>query len=360
MCLIAVKAIGVDLPKDIYLREADKINSDGIGVAWWKSGSSEIKIKKNFLNIEELLRWMHETIKVEDSMMIHFRWATSGLKDKGNRHPFPITKNYQLLRSEELICQQAVAHNGVMSDYAKSKTYSDTQKFIVDILADDAIKNNLQNPTVRKLIENFIGNDRLSIMDNSGHMYLIGDWEKDEDIFYSNYSYKPRTNWLQNYWHRDSGSGWRGWHRDFETTTPTNSSIGKSISKTLKNPDGIYEICEGCHQKKWVIEMEVKEITFLLCKKCRKGVRKGRLTIDKDDDKDNTLGQCDGCKTWIDKKTMISVDGAKLCESCIECLKQIKDIDDEIKKVKKLEDKTSEVAEDAAAVEEIMKEQNLN
>jgi len=144
MCLIISKPKGVALPIKKHLVEAEKNNPDGIGIAYYKNNGI-VRIKKTFRNVHSLYKFLKANITAEDILLIHFRIATSGKVDKGNRHPFPITLNKQLLRKEELSCRFAVAHNGVISQYGGHKKYSDSQKFIIDILANKRIKANLSN-----------------------------------------------------------------------------------------------------------------------------------------------------------------------------------------------------------------------
>ena len=186
MCIIAVKAKGIELPKEAHLRNCENRNKDGIGIALIKDGTTEIRIKKDFKDINEFIPWFYDNVKVEDTCMVHYRLATHGLKDVGNRHPFPVTKNKELLRKPEVICQIAMVHNGVISQYGTHVKFSDTQKFVLDILSDEAIKNNITNPAVQKLISHFLGGDRLAIMLANGEIFLWGSWETEGEIKYSN------------------------------------------------------------------------------------------------------------------------------------------------------------------------------
>ena len=95
-----------------------------------------------------------------------------------------LTHNRELLRNTEVVRQMAAAHNGVLTEYAGHKTYSDTQKFILDILADPAVKDNLGSPAIRKLIDEFLNRDRLAIMNKEGFVYLFGSFEKEDGKYY--------------------------------------------------------------------------------------------------------------------------------------------------------------------------------
>jgi hypothetical protein len=184
--------------------------------------------------------------------------ATHGLKDEGNRHPFPVTKNKKLLRQTNLICQMAVAHNGVLSQYTEHKKYSDTQKFILDILAEEDIKNHLDNEKIRKLINSFLGGDRLAILRNDGVIFIFGEWIEEGEILYSNSGYKVPI-----YTYK--------------------SSYGKFSSNLEDNNRGYISNCECCGEEKfcnWMTDLTDKIQEWLLCKSCRKRYRKGKVKVE--------------------------------------------------------------------------------
>lgn len=308
MCLIVSKNKGVALPKEECLENAAQNNPDGIGIALHKEGSNEIIIKKDFTGIYTFLGWLHNNVSINDSVIIHFRVATSGLKDEGNRHPFPITKNKELLRETNLVCQSAVAHNGVLIAYDKHVTYSDTQKFILDILSDDEIKNNLANPVIQKLLNNFLSHDRLAIMLSDGTQILLGEFNVNDGISYSAYSYK---------WH------WQGCY-------------GKNYV-TPYNYGSKWEWCEGCLQSQQdVRQLKFKKAVVRLCKPCRKNLILGRLDklVEEKTNVTNSgcvdllsysnSARCRSCTTYINRGTAYSP--AFGIYYCVECVKNMEKI----------------------------------
>ena len=334
MCLIAVKPKGVALPKPEQLREGERSNKDGIGIAYWKANTNEVHIKKNFLDIEELLSWIPANIMLDDALVIHFRFATSGLKDEGNRHPFPITRNKELLREVELVCQQAVAHNGVITSYSGHDKYSDTQKFIVDILADDKIKNNLDSEAVRKLLASFLDGDRLAILNSNGSLYILGEWIKEGDIYYSNSGFRVYVTPITDY----SSGGYyaKGLYSDsydscWKNKNDTKSLISPSglVTKETNykvvpaSGNGFHGICDGCGYRKHVHKVLVEETEYELCKVCRKAVRKGTLGLgdEYEDDvktKETALVACYSCLEWVNEIDTITFQGQKYCSGCLE------------------------------------------
>lgn len=235
MCLIAVKHQGIGLPDKKKLENGYKNNPNGVGIAILPKGKNQIYIKKDFKDFDTFYTWANNNIGIEDIAVIHFRLATSGKVDIGNRHPFPITRNRLLLRKTNLLCNYAVAHNGILSDYSiKDKKYSDTQKFILDILA--GVKYKLDNEAVLKLIRGYIGSDKLAIIDaRQRKLILIGEYINDEGISWSNSGYK------------DDYKKWDKWDK---------SEWG----------------CELCDNTKKV-KYDEREKAFL-CKKCRRGIKR--------------------------------------------------------------------------------------
>lgn len=273
MCLIAVKDKGKKLPKREYLYNSYLNNKDGIGIALLKEKKQFIYIKKNFKDFDSFYTWIKDNVKTNDKLIIHFRWATHGLVDIGNRHPFPITKNKVLLRKQELYCNYAVAHNGVLYQYSHKK-YSDTQKFILDILA--RVKPKLYTKVVIKLINSYINGDRLAILNKEKGILLIGEFIEDEGIFWSNDGYKRKPIWESN-----------------------------------EKEDFTLKWCEYCSSQK--TSRLVEELDLYLCKKCRRKYRKGKISLP---DK-TSISKCGGCGNWFEIESLSQVGkNTYLCSTC--------------------------------------------
>jgi predicted glutamine amidotransferase len=293
MCIIAVKKRGAPLPPNRHLINSAMNHPDGMGIAYWKRGSDDVIIKKNFKNVNWLIRFIRKNIKKEDALIIHFRFATAGLVDMGNRHPFPVTKNKRLLRKVELVCKLAVAHNGVLTQYDDDKRLSDSQKFVLDIISDNAIKNNLENKTIRKLIENFILNDRLVFLNNKGKFTFFGEWVKYKKILYSNSSFTY------------------GYGR-------VNTRV--TVSKKQEKDDDkkcLYRDCEGCGKQTWVQNTYVGSVekTAFLCLKCRYFLKKNKTIEIKE--KKEPLIKCLSCDMYYEKEHMMQYNGGPVCNNCI-------------------------------------------
>ena len=242
MCMIITKPKNVNLPKEEYLKTSYNYNKDGIGIMYLKKNSNTVRIKKDFKTYEEFLSFIKRNITKEDILVIHFRYATSGKVDKGNSHPFPIVRNRKLLRQLKVNCKYAVVHNGVISKYSGHSKFSDTQKFIMDILADNSIKYNLHKKEIQKLITHYINNDRLVILNGEGNLIFIGEHEKaDDSCYYSN-------------------SGYRSYFTEEEENT---IYIYKDFSF-----DGKCNICNKYHIQ--LIEAEYQHSFLCVCPECLK------------------------------------------------------------------------------------------
>jgi len=277
MCLIIVKKSGVNLPPLEHLTNAEKTNSDGIGICYKKNGNM-VKIKKDFKNAQELHQFLLANIEISDPLIIHFRFATHGLKDIGNRHPFPITKNKSLLRKPLLNCSVALAHNGVLTQFNNHHKFSDTQKLILNVLSEPSIKNNLENKAIQTLIENFIGSDKLAILNSK--IIMFGKYIEDKGIYYSNTSYRA-------------------------------SVIG--YQQNNSNLD-YFHTCDGCKKTKSVDYVQVDGMYsdyLLLCKKCQKKLEKDKLYILGDEDE-----QCENCLQFFKPNTLKLTHYGKLCPKC--------------------------------------------
>lgn len=239
MCIIIAKPSGKLLPKYEVFSNCESKNRDGIGVAINKGGIYS-EIKKDFLNAKECFDYLTNNTTPDDLVIVHFRFATSGELTPEFRHPYPISKDVNELKMVEKRCKKLVAHNGVLSQYTTRKDTNDTMEFIITALSENVIKNNLNNPTIQKLLEEHIGGDKLAIIDR-GNLILIGKFVEDEGLFYSNSDYQSK------------------WYY------PAMQSA---------------DYCEYCDSLKKVLAIEYKGMSYKLCKTCRKKLNKGELTVD--------------------------------------------------------------------------------
>jgi hypothetical protein len=279
MCIIIVKKPGVACPSLDTLRQCQRVNKDGIGVMWHKSDSMGVHINKTFRDADQFHEWMKDNVSTEDTCVIHFRLATHGLTDVGNRHPFPITSDKSMLRAPTIVCNAALAHNGVIGHLARHEKFSDTQKFVMEILSNPAIRDSLDNPAVDRLVKNFIGSDKLAILDRRGELRLYGEYVDDNGLLFSNHTYKPfileQTQSLY--------GEWPGW----------------------------LDTCDVCGSSKSVRTVtQGKFVNTLLCAKCRK------KHLRHDSPVKSEAKQCSNCFDWHERRELSQTRMGYMCKKC--------------------------------------------
>ena len=190
MCIIVAKPTGIDLPSEEIFDNCFSSNRDGIGFSY-ALPNGEVSISKGYANVKKLFKMFSaHGITKKHNLIVHFRFATHGKKDPGNCHPFPLSPSFDDMRLLNCTCGTAIAHNGVFSGMPAHKDHSDTMKFIGGILAQPEIIDNLDSKAVKELIRGYCGySSKLAFLRPSG-LKLIGDFEMDENVYYSNTQYK--------------------------------------------------------------------------------------------------------------------------------------------------------------------------
>lgn len=190
MCIICAKPSGAEMISNETLKNCWENNSDGAGICYSRAGSGKVNILKGFMKYKHLYRALCElNFGVDDDVIIHFRWATHGLVDRGNCHPFPLSSDINELRCLEGEFPVGITHNGVFNTMPLDEKLSDTQKFISMVM----MNIDINSEAVQELLSGYCGNSsKLAILKNDG-LLLIGNFIKDKGIYYSNTDYKPRV-----------------------------------------------------------------------------------------------------------------------------------------------------------------------
>lgn len=208
MCLIIVKPQYCSMPPDKYIANAYNNNPNGFGLAYWEQGMDAVHIEKGAMSIKSIFKMLDGVPNTFDKVILmHFRFATNGDVCPENCHPFPIASDIWKLQALDLDTTLAIAHNGIILDfntksfdykdynYSEDKGYwtkeldglSDTQEFIRDYLVDCG--RAIYNRGVKKMIEAFT-ESKFAILAVGGRVDLIGEFEKEAGLFYSNLSHK--------------------------------------------------------------------------------------------------------------------------------------------------------------------------
>lgn len=227
MCIIIAKKSGAELPTKEILKRCDDKNPHGIGICY-KLPNGKVRIKKDFVTVEGLYDYLTSKITLETELIIHFRIATSGLRDEGNRHPFAVVDDCMEMRKVNSVVDCALAHNGILSQYGRHATYSDTMKFIKHIMSKDIVKNNIMDTTIQELIIGTIGSDKLAIM-NKEHFILLGTFIESGGLYYSNRDFEYALTRWSGFGHKKINKGldycadcfkldkliYSPWHQDY-------------------------------------------------------------------------------------------------------------------------------------------------
>ena len=196
MCLLIANPLGAEISRE-HLDNAWQSNPHGGGFAYFKDG--KLILDKGYFDFEEFYESYQKTLGF--ASILHVRWATSGLKNKDNCHPFVVSENEMENDRKEIEKEPTLilAHNGVISAFShKTKDMSDTYSFIKEILTPmsaDCEDKWYRNSSIKTRIENVIGGgNKLAAIDNEGEITIFnqdsGEWlDEDAQIWASNGSY---------------------------------------------------------------------------------------------------------------------------------------------------------------------------
>lgn len=204
MCIIAYAPEGVQIA-DKTIEVMFRKNPDGAGIMWKPTSDSQVEIRKGFMKVEDLLEAYHQIPK-ECEKAIHCRIATSGKVSAGCCHPFPVRPKTTAMREKVDRANMALMHNGVFHFATPLKgmkaNYSDSMLFAAKFLYP--MQKMLDMECLQTLIEE-ASSSRLLIMRYNAETIMLGDWQCDKGVFYSNGTYKE-TYAVKSY---DWGKSWK-------------------------------------------------------------------------------------------------------------------------------------------------------
>ncbi len=212
MCIIVYKPMEKEMPSKNILKTCWENNDDGAGYMF--PDGNKVTIKKGFMKFDSFYASLKSDYKKMGRFtpfVLHFRISTQAGVNEQCTHPFPLSREMDDLRKIRTTCDIGIAHNGIIdltkSGYYTTVTYSDTMKFITDY-ASLIIKSKdyYKDKDTVKLIDRLV-QGKLAIMDSDGHVELIGEFIKDNGIYYSNSYYKQdrirHTTYSYNYSYND-------------------------------------------------------------------------------------------------------------------------------------------------------------
>lgn len=179
MCLIIFAPASASIPQS-YIDNAFTNNDDGAGVAYVANG--EVVIEKGFFDVKDLHAALNR-IGRDTPRLIHFRYATLGIVNEANCHPFKLEAS-----------ASAMAHNGpcVHDDWAGDAKRSDSRHLAEDLMSkfdqDTLFK-------MKPVLNGFVntGNKLAFLFADGSHLLInehLGKWRKG--LWLSNeYSIEP-------------------------------------------------------------------------------------------------------------------------------------------------------------------------
>ena len=208
------------MPDEATLRRCWTANPDGAGFMFVRDG--DVQIRKGHMKLKGLLSALAAAdIQTHEPAVLHFRIATHGRTSAGQTHPFPVCGSYAKMQKVYQKCAVGLAHNGMLplTEPNHKEEPSDTMimcKHLLSPLAD--IRN------AHALISMATTGNRLAILSADGEIDLMGRWEQDGDLYYSNSGYKERLQITLAERHR-----WNMWE---------NGSSKSYIQSTYEDGDG--------------------------------------------------------------------------------------------------------------------------
>lgn len=199
MCIIIAKNKTDRLPTYEELKRCFEVNKDGSGFMY--TVNKKVVIDKGYMTFKSFIKHYNKLCKKyhdfkNKCLVIHCRIGTAGSNSRENTHPYPITKNADDLHKSYFLTSLGVAHNGIISSYnpgynSKEDT-NDTQEFIKDYLAElnDNFKGFYKNENMLFAIKE-LTRSKLAFLDSEDNLTLVGDFTTDDNLSFSNTSYKP-------------------------------------------------------------------------------------------------------------------------------------------------------------------------
>ena len=245
MCLIIYHPENTNMVSKNLLKRVWKRNDDGAGYSFWDTTAKTWHVRKGFMEWEDFWKSFNENNFSKSSVWIaHFRISTAGDTDQGNTHPFINCSNYDIMRKLEFSAKNIVFHNGMIGQ--GEKNISDTMLHIKHYIYP--LFSKITKRTIKKIIQKLCDTSSNRWLLTKGRtLYLFGDWEEDDGVFYSNTTYKPAKSYpLYNSrdYHNAYGCSNSDWRKVW--------GLGKKEEEKKKKDDKIS--CPICGEKHFVMD----------------------------------------------------------------------------------------------------------
>lgn len=230
MCIIVAKPVNVKMPNMDILESCFINNPDGAGIMF--NHNKMVYGYKGFMTFEEFEAALSKLQEQygnfdEKGVVMHFRITTHGGSNQQNTHPFPLMGGYRAMRKRHWVASQGFAHNGIISETSRHEDVkkfgvSDTMVFGKIFALPVSRWTNIAEDIDAMQMLGTIAGSKLAFMNGKGHISTFGDFNEDEGILYSNYT------WL------DYG---RNPYYDYKTKSYKMHNRTTPTSKTLRRLD---------------------------------------------------------------------------------------------------------------------------
>jgi hypothetical protein len=161
-----------------------KNNNEGGGLMWVQDGKLQTFKTYDYTDFADMYFALRTNPNI-GNIVLHFRIATSGFKNPINLHPFLVNDDLGFV------------HNGIISGLGTAD-YSDTYQFneLLQKLPNDFISNQ----GIMHFITEYISSSKLIFLDSQDNYCIVnekfGHWDKTQDNWFSNDSYKSYNDWV--------------------------------------------------------------------------------------------------------------------------------------------------------------------
>ena len=173
MCIICVRPAGAKMPPKAILDRCATLNPHGFGFA---TKNRIFKTLSYSVFCKEL-----KTISKDETVILHFRYATHGSIKEANCHPF---------RDEE--SGVSFAHNGVLS-ISTANDMTDSETAFRNVLVPVIREYGFESDEFIIATHDVIGSSRFAFIDREGEYSLYGTFVQYNGCWYSNRNFMPFT-----------------------------------------------------------------------------------------------------------------------------------------------------------------------
>lgn len=242
MCLIITSKNGKEISKE-YLESGYDSNHHGAGIAYVKDG--KLIVKKGFFKFDDFYEAYKECIG--NPHLIHQRWATAGLKDEENCHPFIFAEENEIkngVETGEKFPVACLVHNGVLTSWShkikdKSDTFAFTEMILKPLTNDVQGKFWWKNSGLQWLLSSAICSNKFAILDSEGNIEIfnedLGEYiDEEKTIWASNSMWKTKkVRTVPNYAQTQSYTRFMGYESDYMAGGNTQTQPDQTQSTVL-------------------------------------------------------------------------------------------------------------------------------